>query len=169
MKNKKGFTLIELLAVIVIIGLLAVLIIPKVNKTIKDSRNNINKASVSGLIRVADNYYLEQKIKGNFQGCTYDFTNNTNTCDGLDFSGEKPEKGKLNIDKDGKISVAAKFEKKCYIKNASSDEIIVKNYDENNCSALILTAQQLEYTTTHNSNVHNVEEALDDLYRLAGN
>ena len=169
MKNKKGFTLIELLAVIVIIGLLAVLIIPKVNKTIKDSRNNINKASVSGLIRVADNYYLEQKIKGNFQGCTYDFNNNTNTCDGLEFTGEKPEKGKLNIDRDGKISLAVKFDEKCYIKNVSEEEIKSKKYSENTCIPLILTASQLEYTTTHNSNVHNVEEALDDLYGLAGN
>ena len=56
MKNK-GFTLVELLAVIVIIGLLAVLIVPKVNKTLKDARKSINKTSISGITRTANNYY----------------------------------------------------------------------------------------------------------------
>ena len=167
-KKRNGFTLIELLAVIIIIGLIAVIIIPKVNKTLKDSKDAVNKASVNGLVRTANNYYLEKRQSG-FQGCSYDFETNENTCTGLEFIGEKPEEGKLRIDIDGNISIAAKFDKKCYIKNSQDENIISRNYEENNCIPIILTAQQIEYTTTHNSNVSNIKEALDDLYGRLGN
>lgn len=134
MKNK-GFTLVELLAVIVIIGLLAVLIVPKVNKTLKDARKSINKTSISGLTRTANNYYAENaSMKRNFQGCSYNFTTDTNTCDNLEFTGEKPKTGKLKINKEGKISIVAQFDKKCYIKNYDSDEIIEQDYSEETCN-----------------------------------
>ena len=38
MKDRKGFTIIELLAVIVILGLLMVVAIPAINKTLADFR-----------------------------------------------------------------------------------------------------------------------------------
>ena len=37
MKNKKGFTLVELLAVIVVLGLLAAIILPKITDTVSDA------------------------------------------------------------------------------------------------------------------------------------
>lgn len=38
MKNRKGFTLIELLAVILILGIIALIAIPTVNSVIQQSR-----------------------------------------------------------------------------------------------------------------------------------
>ena len=38
--NKKGFTLVELLAVIVILGLIAVILVPKVQGVVRDSKKN---------------------------------------------------------------------------------------------------------------------------------
>ena len=106
MKNKKnnGFTLVELLAVIIILGLLAVITVPKINKTLKESRKSISDASAVGLERTAENYYLSKKINGGFTGCTYDFTNDINSCSGFEFTGKKPESGILEIDKNGNIS-----------------------------------------------------------------
>ncbi|MGM9849532.1 MAG: hypothetical protein ACI31V_01380 [Bacilli bacterium] len=77
---------------------------------------------------------MEQKtINRSFQGCSYDFTNNINTCEGLEFTGEKPDNGTLSIDSDGDISMAVKIDKLCYYKGYSSDKIISKNYNEETC------------------------------------
>ena len=40
MKNNKGFTLVELLAVIVIMGILMIVAIPAVTRTIENSRKD---------------------------------------------------------------------------------------------------------------------------------
>ena len=59
---KKGFTLVELLAVITILGLLAVIIVPKVTKTIKDSEQKTNMASANGLLKAAEYRYQDNEI-----------------------------------------------------------------------------------------------------------
>ena len=59
--KKNAFTLIEILAVITLIGIIVMLIIPKVSETLKDARINTNEVSVNALSRTATNYYLEQK------------------------------------------------------------------------------------------------------------
>lgn len=134
MKRKNGFTLIELLAIIIILGLIAIITIPKINDTIRDAKINTNKVSVSSLVRTAENYYLEQKTKNRiFNSCTYDFENNLNTCVGLEFTGEKPEIGKLSIRKNGDVALAIKFNKKCFIKEYDTDEIETIDYNESTC------------------------------------
>lgn len=113
MKNNEAFTLIELLAVIIVIGLLAVLIIPKVKSTIEDSTKSSAELSAQALLRNATNYYLEKKAQNNsFTECTYDFTNNTNTCNNFEFTGEAPTGGTLTINSKGEISGTLTFNKR---------------------------------------------------------
>lgn len=113
MKNNKAFTLIELLAVIIVIGLLAVLIIPKVKSTIEDSRKNSSELSAHALLRTSTNYYLEKRAQNNdFSECTYNFDTNSNSCTGLEFKGKAPTAGTLTINSKGEISGTLTFNKK---------------------------------------------------------
>lgn len=134
MKKNNAFTLIELLAVVIIIGLLAVLIIPRINSTIKDSRKNAGELSSYALVRESDDFYLTNRgSESSFEACTYDFSNNINTCNGFEFSGEKPDSGVLNIRKNGTVALAVKFGDYCYIKGYYSQNITTTAYDESTC------------------------------------
>ncbi len=112
--NQKGFTLIEVLAVIIILGLLSGLIVFYVRPSIDDSKSSVNDASVDILVKSLENYYFEAKLKGDFNGCSYDFTNNSNTCTGFSFSGEKPSEGVISLDLDGFINGNLVFGKNSY-------------------------------------------------------
>ena len=54
MRNKKAFTLIELLAVIIILGILAVLIAPKVVNMINESEKSANMTSAQNIVKAAE-------------------------------------------------------------------------------------------------------------------
>ena len=60
MKNK-GFSLIELLAVILILGFIALIAIPIVNKMIKESKDSAFKTSVINITKQIQNKCVLEK------------------------------------------------------------------------------------------------------------
>lgn len=57
-KNKdKGFTLVELLAVLIVMGIIALLVVPNISKTISNSEESAMNKSLESLVSAADNYY----------------------------------------------------------------------------------------------------------------
>lgn len=103
--NKKGFTLMELLAVIVVLGLVAIIILPKLVSTIDGSEKNSNKISVNNLINALNGIAVDKKANLiPFNGCSIDFDNGVNTCTDLDYSGELPDSGSISVDSDGIVS-----------------------------------------------------------------
>lgn len=130
---KKGFTLIELLGIIIILGIIATITIPFINKLIKESKEKTSNASTNALIRQSEAYYVEKKSEGvAFNGCELNFTNNTNSCNDFKFSGKKPEKGFLKIAANGTLSFALKLEKKCYMYYNQKD-IEISDYNDETC------------------------------------
>lgn len=57
--KKKGFTLIELLAVIVVLGILALLIVPNVAGTIKNQKKNLYKTQIKNIEDAAKGWAAE--------------------------------------------------------------------------------------------------------------
>ena len=104
---KKGFTLIELLAVIVILGIIAVITTPLIMGVIEDARKNSAIQSVNGLLEAGEQYQIESMLEG-------DMTSNINlTSDTLDIKGSKPESGTLLISASGNMSIIAKYGNYC--------------------------------------------------------
>ena len=62
-KNNKVFTLIELLAVILILGIIALIAIPTVNSILKESRTGAWKSTASQMTKAAENYFQLKQIK----------------------------------------------------------------------------------------------------------
>lgn len=56
---KKGFTLVELLAVIVILGLLALIIVPNVAGTLKNQKNNLYNVQIKNIEEAAKGWASE--------------------------------------------------------------------------------------------------------------
>ena len=82
MKRKYGFTLIELLAVIVILGLIALMTVPVVMRTISDSEKKTMRNSGYGLVEAAKIYhgmYMMEDFNGTEK--TFTFPNNIENLD----------------------------------------------------------------------------------------
>ena len=131
MKNK-AFTLIELLAVIIILGILAVLIVPKVVNTLNESEKKTNMTSAENLVKAAEYKASSNEMKGISDEIIIDYELGNNT-DYLDYSGKKPETGKISIKKDGRIAMAVKIGDYCYLKKYKENDISVIPYTSETC------------------------------------
>lgn len=66
--QKKGFTLVEVLLVIIILGILAAIVLPRVAKTAQDARNKACKANMSAIDAQAELWKLNT---GNWPSTNY--------------------------------------------------------------------------------------------------
>jgi len=67
---KKGFTLVELLAVIVILGVIAAITIPKIQDALYESQDNAYNLIVAQLETRANDYVIDKKLDVNITSTT---------------------------------------------------------------------------------------------------
>ena len=134
MKNK-GFTLIELMAIIVILGILAIIIYSSVGVHIASSRIKSYNASTYGLIDVLNRYAIDKKATLTpFSGCSFDFSNETNSCDNLVYNGTLPSDGNVSVDSDGNVNGTIIFDD--YVFKIINNEVVL-SYKVNDLSGTV--------------------------------
>ncbi len=97
---KKGFTLIELLAVLIILGIISIITVPKVFEQLAQSKKNVAKSSSISYIKAIDKYELDERMNRNnikLDGLytinsNGNLTNETETIN-IELNGKKPSGG----------------------------------------------------------------------------
>lgn len=168
MKKRNGFTLIELLAVIVILAIIALIAVPVVLNMIENARKNAAKSSALGYIDSIEygNGIVEASSSGDInidgyysiEGTDVDVTTINNK---VKSKGEKPVSGTITVE-----NLKVKSADICIGGYNVSYRNNVANVGSKCSSSEVApsSASQIEYTNAANPNVHNVEEALNDLY-----
>ncbi|MEN3014125.1 MAG: type II secretion system protein [Endomicrobiia bacterium] len=74
MKKSKGFTLIELMVVVVILGILAVVVAPRIPDLVKKAKEGATKGSLSTLRSTLNIYYSD--TEGKYPATVWNYTDN---------------------------------------------------------------------------------------------
>lgn len=137
---KKGFTLIELLAVVVILGVVALISAPIVGDVIRKSQKGAFEDSVYGLIKAVN---LVKADEGFNINRTYTVTNGI-ISPTLQTEGSVNGTGVIELDEDGNIYVRLQYDEWCAIKEKETkvvkvtEETCVVNSDPANANTPFL-------------------------------
>ena len=110
--GKNGFTLVELLAVIAVLGLILIIAVPKITKTMDDSKRRTLELSVKSIARSAEEAYIENESFG---------ITDEITCESVSsISSDEYELCEISFDSEGNASVT-------YVGKGSYDGLYVCN------------------------------------------
>ena len=136
---KKGFTLIELLAVIVILAIIALIATPRIMDAIEEARKGAFRSMAYNMVRALETDYMERMVNDNEHSLiTYEFNDDVQTVDpevvnNLNFRGQGPKNGYLNVNDSGETAMNINNDKYCAVKDFSYSEIFFGELHDGEC------------------------------------
>ena len=149
LNKKKGFTLIELLAVIVVLAIIALIATPIVMNTIEKSKKGAAIESANNLIKSAEYYILQTKSR---------YGKVSVLDEKLNYSGNKPDLGEVEINKDGKSRIYTYLNGYCVTKDYENKSPYATKTSKEECNWFATDNYETEegsIITINNGNIKN--------------
>ena len=136
--NKKGFTLIELLAVIVLLGIIAMITTPVVLNAINNSKRQSLQDTGYSIVQAATSYQAELQQQGKKSTFSLDFSKSADRSI-LDIKGELPDAGYVEVEASGKVALALWSDKidTCVTKSKNSKTVVISKTITNKAGCVI--------------------------------